>query len=163
MLHTSRFASRCSSPVRLRWPALPARRTPRPARRARPPKPRPRPARPQRPPRRPRRPRPSRWCRRRPQAEEAALASADADQLSAAERVHYGEYVCDDKFKVHVERNTTHPGYVSVRYLKDTWVMKPVGSVTGAVRLEDTRGQVLLEIPDSDQVDAAPTPRPGSA
>jgi hypothetical protein len=78
------------------------------------------------------------------QAEEAVLASADADQLSAAERVHYGEYVCDDKFKVHVERNAKHPGYVSVRYLKDTWVMKPVGSVTGAVRLEDTRGQVLL-------------------
>ena len=77
-------------------------------------------------------------------AEEAALASADADQLSAAERVHYGEYLCDDKFKVYVERNATHPGYVSVRYLKDTWVMKPVGSVTGAVRLEDTRGQVLL-------------------
>jgi hypothetical protein len=31
-----------------------------------------------------------------------------------------------------------------VRYKKDVWVMKPVASATGAVRLEDTRGRVLL-------------------
>ena len=35
-------------------------------------------------------------------------------------------------------------GYVDVRYKRDVWVMKPVASNTGAVRLEDTRGAVLL-------------------
>jgi hypothetical protein len=76
--------------------------------------------------------------------EMAALPPADDAQKSAAELVHYGQYVCDEKFEVFVERNKIVAGYVDVRYKKDVWVMKPVASNTGAVRLEDTRGKVLL-------------------
>lgn len=74
----------------------------------------------------------------------AALPEADEAQVSAAELVHYGKYVCDEKFEVFVERNPVAKHYVDVRYKKDVWVMKPVASATGAVRLEDTRGAVLL-------------------
>jgi hypothetical protein len=74
----------------------------------------------------------------------AALPAADDAQKSAAELVHYGKYVCDEKFEVFIERNKIVGGYVDVRYKKDVWVMKPVSSNTGAVRLEDIRGKVLL-------------------
>ncbi len=74
----------------------------------------------------------------------ADLPHADEDQRQAATLVHYGKYVCDEKFEVFVERNPVFAGYVDVRYKRDVWVMKPVASRTGAVRLEDTRGKVLL-------------------
>jgi len=74
----------------------------------------------------------------------AALPPADDDQKAAAELVHYGHYVCDEKFEVFVERNPVAHGYVDVRYKRDVWVMKPVASATGAIRLEDPRGRVLL-------------------
>lgn len=73
-----------------------------------------------------------------------ALPPADEQQKAAADLVHYGKYVCDEKFEVFIERNTVADHYVDVRYKKDVWVMKPVASATGAVRLEDTRGKVLL-------------------
>jgi hypothetical protein len=74
----------------------------------------------------------------------ADLPHADEEQRQAATLVHYGKYVCDEKFEVFVERNPVFAGYVDVRYKRDVWVMKPVASRTGAVRLEDTRGKVLL-------------------
>jgi hypothetical protein len=78
-------------------------------------------------------------------AEEMAnLPHADEEQRQAATLVHYGKYVCDEKFEVFIERNPVFDGYVDVRYKKDVWVMKPVASKTGAVRLEDMRGKVLL-------------------
>jgi hypothetical protein len=76
--------------------------------------------------------------------EMAALPPADEAQKAASELVHYGKYVCDDKFEVFVERNRIVGGYVDVRYKRDVWVMKPVASNSGAVRLEDIRGKVLL-------------------
>jgi hypothetical protein len=77
-------------------------------------------------------------------AQRAALPAADEQQLAAAEMVYYGKYVCDEKIEVFVEKDATSPGYVDVRHKKDVWVMKPVASNTGAVRLEDTKQQVLL-------------------
>lgn len=74
----------------------------------------------------------------------AELPHADEEQRQAATLVHYGKYVCDERFEVFVERNPVFDGYVDVRYKRDVWVMKPVASKTGAVRLEDTRGRVLL-------------------
>ncbi|MCA3180262.1 MAG: hypothetical protein O9345_22015 [Burkholderiaceae bacterium] len=74
----------------------------------------------------------------------ADLPHADEEQRQAATLVHYGKYVCDEKFEVFIERNPVFSGYVDVRYKRDVWVMKPVASRTGAVRLEDTRGKVLL-------------------
>jgi hypothetical protein len=77
-------------------------------------------------------------------AQRAALPAADEQQLAAAESVHYGKYVCDEKIEIFVERDQRAPGYVDVRHKKDIWVMKPVASATGAVRLEDIDKNVLL-------------------
>ena len=77
-------------------------------------------------------------------AQRAALPAADEQQLAAAEFVHYGKYVCDEKIEIFVERDQRAPGYVDVRHKKDIWVMKPVASATGAVRLEDIDKNVLL-------------------
>jgi len=37
-----------------------------------------------------------------------------------------------------------HASYVNVRSGKSTWVMKPVLSSTGAIRLEDVKGETLM-------------------
>lgn len=81
-------------------------------------------------------------------AQRAALQAADEQQLAAAELVHYGKYVCDEKIEIFVEKDQTSAGYVDVRHKKDIWVMKPVASATGAVRLEDIdRNVLLVQIP----------------
>lgn len=86
-------------------------------------------------------------------AQRAALPVADDAQKAAADLVYYGKYVCDQKWEIHVERNSESPGYVDVRYQKDVWVMKPVASATGAVRLEDMRLQTLLvQIPSKSML-----------
>lgn|GEM_PF-986629 len=86
-------------------------------------------------------------------AQRAALPEADETQKEAAGLVYYGKYVCDQKWEIHVERSTESPGYVDVRYQKDVWVMKPVASATGAVRLEDMKQQTLLvQIPSKSML-----------
>ncbi len=77
-------------------------------------------------------------------AQRAALQAADEQQLAAAELVYYGKYVCDEKIEIFVEKDPRSAGYVDVRHKKDVWVMKPVASATGAVRLEDIDKNVLL-------------------
>lgn len=86
-------------------------------------------------------------------AQRAALPAADDTQKEAAGLVYYGKYVCDQKWEIHVERSVESPGYVDVRYQKDVWVMKPVASSTGAVRLEDMKQQTLLvQIPSKSML-----------
>lgn len=86
-------------------------------------------------------------------AQRAALPAADDAQKAAAEQVYYGRYLCDQKWEIHVERHALSPGYVDVRYQKDVWVMKPVASTTGAVRLEDMKQQTLLvQIPSKSML-----------
>jgi hypothetical protein len=86
-------------------------------------------------------------------AQRAALPAADEAQKAAAELVYYGRYVCDHKWEIHVERHALSPGYVDVRYQKDVWVMKPVASSTGAVRLEDMKQHTLLvQIPSKSML-----------
>lgn len=86
-------------------------------------------------------------------AQRAALPPADDEQKAAAELVYYGKYVCDQKWEIHVERHRLSPGYVDVRYQKDVWVMKPVASATGAVRLEDMKQHTLLvQIPSKSML-----------
>ena len=81
-------------------------------------------------------------------AQRAALPAADEQQLAAAELVHYGKYVCDEKIEIFVEKDQLSAGYVDVRHKKDVWVMKPVASATGAVRLEDIdRNVLVVQIP----------------
>ncbi len=72
------------------------------------------------------------------------LAAADDVQMQAADRVLLGRYECEFGRRITVDRNDAHPGYVNLALDRQSWVMKPVQSATGAIRLEDVRGQALL-------------------
>jgi len=75
---------------------------------------------------------------------EPVLADANAEQVDAAERVYYGVYDCEFNQTVDIEKHPKHAAYVNVKSGKSTWLMKPVLSSTGAVRLEDTKGETLM-------------------
>lgn len=77
-------------------------------------------------------------------AVDVAPEPASAEQISAAERVYYGEYDCDFKQVVQLSPSERHPSYVELRFAKNNYLMKPVLSSTGAVRLEDVKGQTLM-------------------
>ncbi|MBX3624779.1 MAG: hypothetical protein KF892_07195 [Rhizobacter sp.] len=81
---------------------------------------------------------------KKPAAAEKPLPQADQAQLDAAERTHFGNYDCDQKQTIDVSMNPKNPGYVDVKFKKDTWTMKPSVSSTGALRLEDVKGRTLL-------------------
>lgn len=74
----------------------------------------------------------------------AALPAATADQVQAAEMAHLGAYDCEFGQTVRVEHHPRHAGYVDVHHQKNVWTMKPVLSSTGALRLEDVRGRMLM-------------------
>ncbi len=73
-----------------------------------------------------------------------ALAAATDEQRSVAERVYYGAYECDFKQVIHITASEKHPAYVDLSFGKASYLMKPVMSSTGAVRLEDVKGQTLM-------------------
>ena len=76
---------------------------------------------------------------------QPTLAQAPPEQLDAAGRVYYGAYECEFNQGVTVAKSERHAAYVDVRSGKSTWLMKPVLSTTGAVRLEDVKGQTLMD------------------
>ncbi len=57
---------------------------------------------------------------------------------------HYGNYQCEFNQTLVVGMNPKHDGYLDVRFGNRTYTMKPVLSHTGALRLEDVRGQMLV-------------------
>jgi hypothetical protein len=75
---------------------------------------------------------------------ETAVADADEQQLLAAKEVHFGESGCEFNQKIQVDANTKHPGYVDMSFNKKKYMMKPVMSSTGALRLEDVRSETLM-------------------
>lgn len=75
---------------------------------------------------------------------EAVLVKADADQLRAASMTHTGDYACEFNQTVHVAASPQSEGYVDLRYKNQNWTMKPVLSSTGALRLEDVKGRMLM-------------------
>jgi hypothetical protein len=75
---------------------------------------------------------------------EPALPQALPEQIDAAGRVYYGAYECELNHSVTIAKSARHAAYVDVRSGKSTWLMKPVLSTTGAVRLEDVKGQTLM-------------------
>lgn len=77
-------------------------------------------------------------------APPAPLAAATPEQIAAAERTHFGTYECDFSQTVEVSLDAKNAGYIVVNFKKDTWVMKPVMSSTGALRLEDVKGKMLM-------------------
>lgn len=72
------------------------------------------------------------------------LPKAEAEQLAAAALAYYGEYGCEFKQTVNVYTTPKNDGYIDVRYKSQIWTMKPVLSSTGALRLEDVKGQMLM-------------------
>lgn len=71
-------------------------------------------------------------------------AAATPAQLAAAERVFYGTYLCEFDKSVQVSTLAKFPGYAELRFGKSVYVMKPVASDTGAIRLEDVKGETLV-------------------
>jgi 2',3'-cyclic-nucleotide 2'-phosphodiesterase/3'-nucleotidase len=81
------------------------------------------------------------------------LADATGEQLAAAALTHFGPYDCEFGKKISVNLNPRHEGYVDVQLGKQTWVMRPLLSSTGALRLEDVRGRTLmLQIADKSML-----------
>lgn len=82
-------------------------------------------------------------------AKKVAPVAADPEmanpvQLAAAERVFYGTYTCEFDKTVQVSTLPKFPGYAELRFGKSVYVMKPVASETGAIRLEDVKGETLV-------------------
>jgi len=77
-------------------------------------------------------------------AAEVVPAEASKEQLDAAEKVYYGLYECEFDQKVDISINSKYPGWVDVKHAKAVYMMKPVVSSTGAVRLEDLKGEALM-------------------
>ena len=75
---------------------------------------------------------------------EPVLNDADEAQLAAAERAYLGDYACEFKETVHIDKHPKVAGYVNVAWKKQVLTMKPVLSSTGALRLEDVTGRTLM-------------------
>ncbi len=73
-----------------------------------------------------------------------AVPDAQPDQVKAAELVYYGMYDCEFQQTVSITQSQKHSAYVDVKHGKNDWLMKPVLSSTGAVRLEDVKGETLM-------------------
>ncbi len=71
------------------------------------------------------------------------LAMADPEQLLAASLAFVGDYNCEFKQTLVVARNQVL-GYVDVVFNKMSYTMKPVRSSTGALRLEQVGGPMLM-------------------
>jgi len=79
-----------------------------------------------------------------PPPPEPVLAEADEAQLAAAERAYLGDYACEFKEQVHIDKHPKVPGYINIAWKKQLITMKPVLSSTGALRLEDVTGRTLM-------------------
>jgi hypothetical protein len=77
-------------------------------------------------------------------AKEVVLPEPTPDQQKAAELVYYGNYDCEFDQTVNIQASTKHLFYVDVKHGKSAWLMKPVLSSTGAMRLEDVKGEALM-------------------
>lgn len=71
------------------------------------------------------------------------LAMADPEQLLAASLAFLGNFDCEFK-QVMVVTKSQVEGYVDVLFNKANYTMKPVRSSTGALRLEQVGGPMLL-------------------
>jgi hypothetical protein len=83
----------------------------------------------------------------------APLPPAPGEQMAAAAMAHFGVYDCEFNEKVSVDMNKKFDGYLDVKHRTRTWTMKPVLSHTGALRLEDVKGRMLmLQIADKSML-----------
>ena len=81
------------------------------------------------------------------------LPPADSEQLAAAALILFGDYACEFDKSLRVSLNPKFDGYVDLLFDKQLFTLKPVLSNTGALRLEDVRGRLLLvQIPVKSMV-----------
>ena len=79
--------------------------------------------------------------------------AADEEQLVAAALTLFGQYDCEYDQKLMVSRNPSVNGYVDVAHGKRVFTMKPVRSPTGALRLEEVSGSMLMvQIPSKSML-----------
>jgi hypothetical protein len=76
-------------------------------------------------------------------APEVEVAAADEKQLLAARSIHMGESECEFDQKISI-KPSRHAGYVDLSFARKTYVMKPMITSTGALRLEDVQNEALL-------------------
>ena len=76
--------------------------------------------------------------------EPPPLPAAGEEQREAFKLVHLGRYECEFKQVLDVAPSPRAESYVDVTLGKQTWTMKPVLSSTGARRLEDVDGAMLV-------------------
>jgi hypothetical protein len=81
---------------------------------------------------------------KKPAPAEAPLPRAEGEQLAAAAMTHFGDYACEFEQSVNVNVTPKNDGYVDVKFKSQVWTMKPVLSSTGALRLEDVKGRMLM-------------------
>lgn len=74
----------------------------------------------------------------------AKQPDASPEQLQAAERVLIGRYECEFGKRVSVARDAANAGYFNLNFGSKSWLMKPVLTQTGTIRLEDIKGAALL-------------------
>lgn len=72
------------------------------------------------------------------------VPAASQAQLQAANQVLAGRLDCEFAQAVDVAQSGKNPGYFDVKFNKAHYLMKPVVSNTGAVRLESVKGDALL-------------------
>lgn len=83
----------------------------------------------------------------------ALLAPADDNQKFAADRVYYGQYDCEFKQKITLDKDDVNPGYVKLKYGKQAWTMKPELSMSGAVNMVDVKGgSKMLQIANKSMI-----------
>jgi hypothetical protein len=77
----------------------------------------------------------------------AAEAALTPEELAIADRVYVGRLPCGDGVSVNLEPDAKAPGYFNVQAGKQRYRMFPVGTSTGAIRLEDKNaGAVWLQL-----------------
>ena len=79
-----------------------------------------------------------------PKAPEVTPEPASPEQIEASEKVYLGAYACEFNQTVEIAGDSAYRGYIDVKHGKSQYLMKPVISPTGALRLEDVRGEGLL-------------------
>ncbi len=79
-----------------------------------------------------------------PVVTEIYIPDASPEQVKAAEMVYMGHYDCEFNQSIEIGQSTKHSAYVDLKQGKGVWLMKPVLSSTGAIRLEDVKGETLM-------------------
>lgn len=77
-------------------------------------------------------------------AKEAMLPKASDEQIEALSKADVGDYTCEFNARLSVKEHPKFPGYALLTQGKNQYIMRPVVSHTGAIRLEDMRGRTLM-------------------